>query len=251
MYCWFRCSFMDFTGNSRSGSCNQYILFCGNGVGADTFYAEKNRSFVSEKEFSAEQTNNKIYSEYRHVAIQYADPSSLVIVLLNIALIKQGGDLAVGALGIQKQHCYVVSNAVIGLNQGIQPILGYNYGARNYDRMFSALKTAASDCHFSYHRWISALYLVSACIGRHFTTDEELKQNCCQCPQDLCYYVSVNWFLRSFYHFFQSIGKAKISMLLSLTRQVAVLIPAVLVLLPSFSGLNGVWASHFVADFWQ
>jgi putative MATE family efflux protein len=174
--------------------------------------------------------------------------SSLVIVLLNIALIKQGGDLAVGALGIQNSIATLFLMFIIGLNQGIQPILGYNYGARNYDRMFSALKTAALIATSVTTVGFLLCTLFPRALVSIFTTDEELKRIAANALRISVIMFPLIGSQVIFTSFFQSIGKAKISMLLSLTRQVLFLIPAVLVL-PSFFGLNGVWASLPVADF--
>ena len=174
--------------------------------------------------------------------------SSLVIVLLNIALIKQGGDLAVGALGIQNSIATLFLMFIIGLNQGIQPILGYNYGARNYDRMFSALKTAALIATSVTTVGFLLCTLFPRALVSIFTTDDELKRIAANALRISVIMFPLIGSQVIFTSFFQSIGKAKISMLLSLTRQVLFLIPAVLVL-PSIFGLNGVWASLPVADF--
>ena len=173
--------------------------------------------------------------------------SSLVIVLLNIALIKQGGDLAVGALGIQNSIATLFLMFIIGLNQGIQPILGYNYGARNYDRMFSALKTAALIATSVTTVGFLLCTLFPRALVSIFPTDDELKRIAANALRISVIMFPLIGSQVIFTTFFQSIGKAKISMLLSLTRQVLFLIPAVLVLPPLF-GLNGVWASLPVAD---
>ena len=173
--------------------------------------------------------------------------SSLVIVLLNIALIKQGGDLAVGALGIQNSIATLFLMFIIGLNQGIQPILGYNYGAQNYDRMFSTLKTVALIATSVTTFGFLLCTLFPHALVSIFTTDDELKRIAANALRISVIMFPLIGSQVIFTTFFQSIGKAKISMLLSLTRQVLFLIPAVLVLPPLF-GLNGVWASLPVAD---
>src|SRR5690606_11861066 len=68
--------------------------------------------------------------------------SSMVMVIVNATLIKYGGDLAIGAYGIINSLLILVVQVVLGLNQGTQPVVGYNFGAKLYDRMFKTLKTA-------------------------------------------------------------------------------------------------------------
>lgn len=173
--------------------------------------------------------------------------SSMVIVLLNIALLRHGGDLAVGALGIQNSIVTLFLMFIIGLNQGIQPILGYNYGAQNYDRMFSTLTRAALIATIVTTIGFLLSTFFSPVMVSIFTTDEELKSISANALRISVIMLPLVGSQIVFTSFFQSIGKAKISMLLSLARQVLFLIPAVLIL-PAFFGLNGVWFSMPVAD---
>lgn len=173
--------------------------------------------------------------------------ASITVVIMNRALIKHGGDLAIGALGIQNGIATLVVMFIIGLNQGVQPILGFNYGARKFDRMFLALKkTAVAATIVSTVGFILGRFFPHALAGM-FTTDEELKNLAARALR-----ISVTIFPLIgaqivFTNFFQSIGKAKISMILSLTRQVLFLIPC-LIFLPPIFGLDGVWASMPVSD---
>lgn len=173
--------------------------------------------------------------------------ASITVVIMNRALIKHGGDLAIGALGIQNGIATLVVMFIIGLNQGVQPILGFNYGARKFDRMFLALKkTAVAATIVSTVGFILGRFFPHALAGM-FTMDEELKNLAARALR-----ISVTIFPLIgaqivFTNFFQSIGKAKISMILSLTRQVLFLIPC-LIFLPPIFGLDGVWASMPVSD---
>ena len=173
--------------------------------------------------------------------------ASITIIIMNRALIEYGGDLAMGALGIQNAIATLVVMFIIGLNQGVQPIVGFNYGARKYDRMFLALKkTAFTATIVSTVGFILGMFFPHA-LASLFTTDEELKNIAARA---LRISVAVFPLIGSqivITNFFQSIGMAKISMTLSLTRQVLFLIPC-LVFLPPVFGLDGVWASMPVAD---
>lgn len=173
--------------------------------------------------------------------------ASITIMIMNRALITYGGDLAVGALGIQNGISTIVIMLIIGLNQGSQPILGFNYGARNYDRMFEALKkTAIGATVVSTIGFVLGTFFPYTLAGM-FTTDVELRT---LAAKALRISVTVFPLIGSqivFTNFFQSIGKAKISMLLSLTRQVLFLIPS-LMILPPILGLDGVWSAMPLSD---
>ena len=140
--------------------------------------------------------------------------------------------MAVGALGIQNSIATLFLMFIIGLNQGIQPILGYNYGAQNYDRMFSTLKTAALIATSVTTFGFLLCTLFPHALVSIFTTDDELKRIAANALRISVIMFPLIGSQVIFTTFFQSIGKAKISMLLSLTRQVLFLIPAVLVLPP-------------------
>ncbi len=173
--------------------------------------------------------------------------ASITVVIMNRALIEYGGDLAVGALGIQNGIAFLIIMFILGMNQGAQPILGFNYGARNYDRMFSALKkTAIGATIVSTLGFILGTFFPFTLAGM-FTTDLELRTLAARAIQISVIIFPLVGSQIVFTNFFQSIGKAKISMFLSLTRQVLFLIPC-LIFLPPIFGLDGVWAAMPVAD---
>lgn len=173
--------------------------------------------------------------------------ASITVVLMNRALIQQGGDLAIGALGIQNGIFTLVVMFIVGLNQGVQPIVGFNFGARQFDRMFLALKkTAVTATIVSTVGFILGTFFPYA-LASVFTKDEELRGMAARAIRISVFLYPLIGSQIVFTNFFQSIGKARISMLLSLTRQVLFLIPC-LILLPPIFGLDGVWASMPVAD---
>lgn len=173
--------------------------------------------------------------------------ASVVVILINISLIKHGGDLAVGALSIQNSIAIFIVMIIVGLNQGVQPIIGYNFGAGQQDRMFEALKKAMLVATiFSTFGFVMGLFFPSTIVGL-FTNDPALKSLSVDALRISVLVFPLVGSQIVISNFFQSIGKAKISMFLSLTRQVLFLIPALMVLPPLF-GLNGVWYAMPLSD---
>src|ERR1035437_6526170 len=164
--------------------------------------------------------------------------TSLVIVVVNSTLIHYGGDLAIGAFGIINSINTLIVMVIIGLNQGTQPIIGYNYGAKMYGRMFRTLKYAVVIASvLTTVGFIIGTFLPSV-MASLFTRDVELQAIATRALR-----ISVTMFpiIGSqivVTNFFQSIGKAKISIFLSLTRQFLFLIPCLLIFAPVF-GLTG------------
>lgn len=171
----------------------------------------------------------------------------VVVILINKGLQTHGGDLAIGAYGIANRIAFFFVMIVMGLNQGMQPIAGYNYGARQFDRVNRVLyltilaATAVTTAAFLVG------ILIPDWVARAFTTDEELIR---QAANGLKYMVAIFpivGFQMVTTNFFQSIGMAKKSIFLSLTRQLLFLIPC-LVILPLFMGQTGVWISMPLSD---
>lgn len=173
--------------------------------------------------------------------------ASLVVVLINTTLLHYGGDLAIGAYGIINSLLILIIQIVLGLNQGTQPVVGYNFGAGLYDRMFKTVKiaiviaTALTTTGFIFGMFFSELSV------RLFTTDEELIKIASNALKIVIFMFPLVGFQVVISNFFQSIGRAKISIFLSLTRQFIFLIPGILIL-PLFFGLNGAWLATPVAD---
>ncbi len=171
----------------------------------------------------------------------------LVVIFINNRLLTYGGDLAVGAYGIANRVAFIFVMITMGVCQGMQPIVGYNYGAQNYHRMLYALRLSmivgTAVCAVGF---FVGMFLPGAC-ARLFTTDETL---IALSITALRYMVALFLIIGAqmvITNFFQSIGKAKISIFLSLSRQLIFLVPA-LAILPRFYGLNGVWLAMPVSD---
>lgn len=177
--------------------------------------------------------------------------ASAVTILLNKSLAQYGGDLAIGAMALITSVTMLILMPIFGINQGAQPIIGFNYGAKQYDRVKRALKlavigaTAISTVGFLVveaipHTIISVfnnkdIALIN--MGAH-----GMVIYLCMLPVIGFQIVSTN--------FFQAIGKAKKSIFLSLLRQVILLIPLILIL-PNIMGLklDGIWIAGPTSDF--
>lgn len=174
--------------------------------------------------------------------------ASLVAVILNNRLYAKGGDLAVGAYGIVNSYGILFVMFVIGLCQGMQPIVGYNYGAKKIDRskhaFFLSIKVGTLITTLGF----LLLEIFPQTAAKVFTTDPQL----IEITRTGLRYVFLLFPFVGFQivtsNFFQSLGKVHLSIFLSLTRQVLFLIPA-LVICSAIWGLNGVWAATPVADF--
>ncbi len=175
----------------------------------------------------------------------------VVVVFLNKSLLDYGGDdgnMAIGAFGIMNRVTMFFIMVVFGVTQGMQPILGFNYGARQWPRVKETLKKGI---------WIGVAITSIGCflsevfpdtLSRMFTTDETLVAIAREGFRlyFICYpLVGCQIVIQNF---FQSIGKPQISIFLSLTRQLIFLLPLLFVL-PKYLGISGVWLSMTGSDF--
>lgn len=167
--------------------------------------------------------------------------------IVNNMLFKYGGDSAVASMGIFTTYSQLLVTIVIGVCQGMQPIIGFNYGARRFDRLrhtyYLAVIISSIVCV------LGTLLSLSfpQYIARAFTTDAELiKAIVGSLTITTIMFWGVGFQIVST-NFFQSLGMANKSIFLSLTRQVLFLIPLLLILPPHF-GLNGVWYAFPTAD---
>lgn len=173
--------------------------------------------------------------------------TSVVVVMINSTLLRYGGDMAIGAYGIINSINMLVVMFIIGLNQGSQPIVGYNYGAKNYRRMFKTLRYAmiAGTIMSSVGFVIGVFFPVQAVSL--FTSDQSLIDVAAHAQRITVLMFPLIGIQIVISNFFQSIGKATMAISLSLTRQFVFLIPAIF-LLPTVWGLTGAWATMPVSD---
>ena len=172
----------------------------------------------------------------------------VVTIFMNNALLANGGDLSVGAYGIANRFGFVFFMVVIGICQGMQPIAGYNYGAKNFDRVKQVVKLAvlASTAAMTVG-WLCGELLPGPC-ARLFTSDKELIDITVRGIRINMIVFPVIGYQATVTNFFQTIGKVRISIFLSLSRQLLFLLPMMLIL-SSLWGLDGVWASLPASDF--
>ena len=172
----------------------------------------------------------------------------IVVIFMNNQLVRYGGDMAVGAFGIAYSIAMIFVMFVIGLDQGMQPIAGYNYGSQQTDRLMRVLKlTIFAATGIMVIGWLIA-HLAPYYCARMFTKDPELIRQAIKAIQINMMMYPIVGFQMVVTNFFQCIGKVKISIFLSLSRQLLFLIP-LLVILPKFFNLDGVWASLPSSDF--
>lgn len=171
----------------------------------------------------------------------------VIVILINNEFQRYGGDMAIGAYGISNRIQMLFVMVVVGLTMGMQPIVGYNFGAKKYDRMRRTL-------------WLSIIVgavfstigfliceLFPGAVSAMFTNNEELTRLSITGLRISSLMFPVIGAQIVVSNFFQSIGKAGISIFLSLSRQLLFLLPC-LILFPPIYGLNGIWASMPVSD---
>lgn len=174
----------------------------------------------------------------------------LVAAMMTRSLTTYGGDMAVGAFGICNRFILFIVMVVIGLNQGMQPIAGYNFGARRYDRVLGVLNKALI--------FGSVITLTGFVIGVFFPTPFvsvfakdspqliKLSAHALSCMVMMFPIVGIQIVSTAF---FQSIGYAPKSIFLSLTRQLIFLVPAIFILPHLYADpLEGLWHAAPVAD---
>lgn len=170
-----------------------------------------------------------------------------IVIIINTSMVHYGGDLAVGAFGIANRVVFIFLMVNMGINQGMQPIAGYNYGAQRFDRLMRVLTYAiVSATAVTVVGFVIAVTIPDVC-ARLFTTDAELAALSAHGITFMAIMFPVVGYQVVITNFFQSIGKANISIFLSLSRQLLFLLPMLLVLPPIF-GIDGVWASMPAAD---
>ena len=171
----------------------------------------------------------------------------LIVILINQGLKKYGGDLAIGAFGIMNRLVFIVVMIVMGLNQGMQPIAGYNFGAKLYDRVNKVLKLTIiyATCVTTFG-FLVGMLAPNLVVGI-FTSDAELTELSATGLRITVMFFPIIGFQMVTSNFFQSIGMAGKAIFLSLTRQMLILLPCLLIL-PHFFGVAGVWYSMPVSD---
>ncbi|MDR2890236.1 MAG: MATE family efflux transporter [Alistipes sp.] len=178
--------------------------------------------------------------------------SSIVVAFVNLALQEQGGDLHSGAYGVMNRVVMLFIMICAGFNQGMQPIVGFNYGARKYERVVAAFRqTVFCAVGVMTVAWIMGEFFPEA-VARLFVKPDdpqadELVAIAARAMRTVMIIFPIIGFQIVTSNFFQYIGKAWKAILLSMTRQMLFLLP-LLLLLPPVMGVRGVWISFPIAD---
>ena len=173
--------------------------------------------------------------------------SCMIVILINRGLKEHGGDMAIGAYGIVNRIAFLFVMIIMGFNQGMQPIAGYNFGAKLYHRVTEVTRLTM--------RWAVGVasvgfllcQLTPEVIIRLFTTDQELIDIASKGLHIVFAVYPIVGFQMVATNFFMSIGMSRKAIFLSLTRQLIFLIPC-LIILPPLMGQIGVWISIPIAD---
>jgi Na+-driven multidrug efflux pump len=170
-----------------------------------------------------------------------------VTLFINQQLRRYSGDLGIGAYGICNRFIFMFIMICMGLNQGMQPIAGYNYGARQYSRVREVFwQTAKLATIMTTICFIIGVFIPKAAAGI-FTHDAELLELSARAMRLTTIMFPIVGFQMITTNFFQSLGMVKKSIILSLSRQILFLLP-LLYLLPLWEGADGVWLSFPISD---
>ena len=171
---------------------------------------------------------------------------SALAAILNNILKGFGGDVPIAVFGIINRINSFVMMPMLGIAQGVQPIVGFNYGARRFDRLLKTLRLGLKSTSMVGLFGFAILLLIPGVLFGLFTQDAELRRLGVEAMRIFALGVPVIGFLIIGGSLFQAIGKAKHALFLSLARQI--LIVTMVLILPRFYGLNGVWISFPLAN---
>ncbi len=168
--------------------------------------------------------------------------------IMNHQLLIHGGDLAISVMCIIHAVVMFIAMPIFGLNQGAQPIIGYNYGALRFDRVKRTLQTAiVAASGTTCAGFLVVMFFPAQLVWLFNRDDPALVQLGIHAMRICLAMLPIVGFQIVSASYFQAVGKPKQAMFLSLSRQVLLLIPAILIL-PHFFGLDGVWAAIPTAD---
>ncbi len=174
--------------------------------------------------------------------------SCIVVLFVNQQLGKWGGDMAIGACGIVNRLSFLFIMIVMGFNQGMQPIAGYNYGARQYARVKEVyVKTAAWASLVTFLGFIVSFFLSRQC-AMIFTEDPLLVEKASRGLRITNAAFAIVGFQMVTTNLFQCLGMVKKSIFLSLSRQLLFLLPCIYLLPALLESEEGVWLSFPISD---
>ena len=170
-----------------------------------------------------------------------------VQLISNNALKTYGGDNAIAAMAIISSISMIFMMPVFGINQGSQPIIGFNYGAKNYERVKETVKYGVIVATIILMLGFLIIQLMPKVLISMFNDNSELINTTVKGIRIYLMMMPLVGFQVIISNLFQAIGKVKIAMVLSLLRQVIILIPC-MIIVPKFKGITGVWLSGAISD---
>ncbi|MDD4635486.1 MAG: MATE family efflux transporter, partial [Dehalococcoidales bacterium] len=173
--------------------------------------------------------------------------NSFTVILINIALGTYGGDLAISAYGIINRISMFALMPGIVIGQGMQPILGYNYGAGRYDRALKVIKLSIISATIFGITSFMLLYFLPDLLIRIFTSDASVIDLGIHAAKKVFFVIYIVGFIMVGSTSFQALGKVWQSIVSSMARSVLFLIPAIL-LLPRLWQLDGIWLAFPITD---
>jgi putative MATE family efflux protein len=177
----------------------------------------------------------------RHISI------SFIFIAVNNTLKVYGGDLAIAAYGIMIRLLRFLFMPMFGIAQGLQPIVGFNYGAKRLDKVFRVNKIAITYASLLSLSGFVIIQLFSRFLFSVFTSDQELIELGSNALRLMVLAVPLVGFQMVGTVIFQALGRAIPALILSMSREIIILIPLVLIL-PGFFGINGVWYASPISD---
>lgn len=175
--------------------------------------------------------------------------NSIVVIFINKNLNIYGGDIAIAAYGIINSISVLMYMPIVGIYQGSQPILGYNYGAKNYKRVRETYKLSLFVAiTISAVGFILAIFMPHILISPFINNDKtlfDLTTNATKIFFSMTLFMGFHMIGSSY---FQTVGKAKITTAINIIRQFVLMLP-LLYFLPKYYGVNGVWLTIPITDF--
>ncbi|MBQ8993546.1 MAG: MATE family efflux transporter, partial [Turicibacter sp.] len=172
---------------------------------------------------------------------------ALIQILFNRSLIYYGDPLSIGAFTTITTITNLVLMPVIGINQGSVPIIGYNYGQKNYKRVKSTFIQGTLAATILFTVGFILFYLIPENLIKLFNAERSLLQSTTKGLKLYLFSLPLCALTITAPNYFQSVGKSRLSIWLVILRQIILLIPLLLIL-PKFLGLNGVWLAQPITD---
>ena len=173
--------------------------------------------------------------------------TSLSVVILNNVLLKYGGDLAISAFGVSHSVSTLLMMPIFGISQGIQPIIGYNYGAKQFERVKKTLYYGIAMATVICLAGFAGISLFAKQLVLIFNSSPELLVMGSKALRINHAMLPILGFTIIGSNYFQAVGKPRQAVVLNLARQVLLLIPLYFIL-SHFFMLDGVWAAKPAAD---